>query len=58
MKKNILAKRVVIVLLVILILDHVIQARSNLFDPNQGTTNALPSRILIINPVPVYINIL
>ncbi|GKC59517.1 hypothetical protein Tco_1087115 [Tanacetum coccineum] len=46
MKKNTLAKRVVI-LLVILMLDHVIQASSNSFDPNQGNRRELRTRISV-----------
>nr|GEW09583.1 hypothetical protein [Tanacetum cinerariifolium] len=43
MKKNTLAKGVII-LLVILMLDHFTQASSNVFDPSQGTRRELRTR--------------
>ncbi|PWA95577.1 hypothetical protein CTI12_AA048210 [Artemisia annua] len=49
MKKNTLAKRVVI-LLVILMLDHIIQASSNSFYPNQGNRRELRTRISVPSP--------
>ncbi|PWA95580.1 hypothetical protein CTI12_AA048240 [Artemisia annua] len=45
MKKYTLPKRVVI-LLVILMLDHVMQASSNSFDPNQGSCRKLRTKKL------------
>nr|GEW68562.1 hypothetical protein [Tanacetum cinerariifolium] len=44
MKKNSLAKRVVIILLVIVMLGHFIQASSESFDRNQGNRRELRTR--------------
>ncbi|GJX25917.1 hypothetical protein Tco_0232213 [Tanacetum coccineum] len=44
MKKNSLAKRVVIILLVIVMLVHFIQASSESVDPNQGNRRELRTR--------------
>ncbi|GJX00097.1 hypothetical protein Tco_0184010 [Tanacetum coccineum] len=44
MKKNCLAKRVVIILLVIVMLGHFIQASSESFDRNQGNRRELRTR--------------